>query len=126
MKNQIQQETRLIVDGTLLHHQINDLLRYYNAFNGDIVNHFTNLIQIIQPLNPIVIYLRSGDVGKRLRYANESRGKLVPAKEEIAFWENRKQIDLFVLEKLSLKSHIIDIDNGWDLALETMIKYGTK
>jgi len=73
-----------------------------------------------------VIYLRSGDVGKRLRYANESRGKLVPANEEIVFWENRKQIDLFVLEKLSVKSHIIDIDNDWDLALETMIKYDAK
>jgi len=45
MKNQIQQETKLIVDGTLLHHQINDLLRYYNASNEAIVNHFSSLIQ---------------------------------------------------------------------------------
>lgn len=45
-----------------------------------------------------------------------------PTYEQIAFGEKRKQMDLLVLERLSVKSHLIDIsDNRWDVALENIV-----
>ena len=122
MKNQFQQEPKIIFDGTLLHHQINDLIRNYNAPDDVIVIYLTNLLQIVEPMKPIVFYLSSGDVGQRLLHARESRGQSILTKEQITFWENRKRIDLFVLERLSAKSRVLNVDYGWDLALEMMIK----
>ena len=122
MKNQFQHDPQIIFDGTLLHHQINDLIRIYNAPDEFIVGHLTNLLRIVAPMKPVVFYLSSDDVGQQLRHARKSRGQSIATKEQIAFWENKKRIDLFVLERLSTKSHILNIDYGWDAALETMTK----
>ena len=114
----------VILDGSLLHHQTNDLICNYNASDADILRHLTALLQTVAPLNPIVFYLSSPDVAERLKKARESRGQTAPAKEKIAFWENRKRVDLFALDRLPVESHIIDITNGnWGSAVETMLSH---
>jgi Cdc6-like AAA superfamily ATPase len=113
----------LILDGTLLHHQINDLIRNYNASKETIVEHLTVLLQVIQQLNPIVFYLLSLDVGQRLAHAQESRRKSVPTKEQIVFWENRKHVDLYALDRLPVKSHLLNVDDGWNTILETITEH---
>ena len=105
-----------------MHHQINDLIRNYNASDDDIINHLTALLGTVQSLNPIVFYLSSQKVGERLAKANESRGKTAPTKDNIEFWEKRKDIDLRVLSKLPVVSHIFDISHeDWDSALEKIL-----
>ena len=90
----------VILDGTLLHHQINDLLREYNASDEIIAKHLSNLLNVIRHLNPIIFYLSASDVGQRLAQARKSRKQSVPTDEQITFWTNRKRVDLYVLDKL--------------------------
>jgi hypothetical protein len=99
----------MLVDGTLLHHQINDLIREYAMPNEAIADYLSSLLNIIQHLNPVIFYLSSDDVGKRLAQARESRKQSVPTGEQIAFWENRKRVDLCVLDKLPVELHILNV-----------------
>ena len=112
--NKLEKNIILILDGTLFHHQINDLICEYSASDEIIVNHIFHLLDIIKPLNPIVFYLLCNDVEKCLRQARISRKQTEPTEEKIVFWKNRKRIDLYVLEKLSVEFHIQNIDNGWN------------
>ena len=121
-KTKIEQEQILILDGTFLHHQINDLIRNYSASDETIVAYLTGLLQIIQPMNPSIFYLVSRDVGQRLQIARESRGQPIPTDEKIAFWENRKRVDLLVLERLPIHTHVLQVDDGWDMVLQTMVE----
>ena len=104
----------IVVDGTLLHHQINDLIREYSAPDIVITNYLLDLVTIIRPLNPILFYLSSNDVSERLIQARISRKQSTPTNDYIAFWENRKRIDLLALERLPIKTHIINVANGWN------------
>ena len=122
MENQFKKDFILILDGTLFHHQINDLIREYDAADEVIANHILKLLEMIQQANPIVFYLFSNDVGKSLIQARISRKQSLPAEERIAYWENRKRVDLYVLERLSAESHAQNIDDGWSAMFETVIK----
>jgi len=115
----------MIVDGTLLHHQINDLIREYSASDEVIANYISNLLNTILQLNPIIFYLSSDNVGHRLVHARRSRSQSAPTEERIRFWENRKRVDLYVLEKLPIDSHILDVSNGWGSILRTMVEHIT-
>lgn len=46
----------VILDGSFLHHQINDLIRNHNAVEDEIVRQLTELLRSIRSLNPIVFY----------------------------------------------------------------------
>jgi len=113
----------ILIDGTLLHHQINDLIREYKVSDEVIANYLADLLHIILPLNPIIFYLSSCNVGQRLVQARKSRNQLAPTEERIRYWENRKRVDLYVLEKLPIGSHILDVSNGWNFAHKTIIEY---
>lgn len=122
-RNRLGQNSILILDGTLLHHQVNDLIREYDASNETILKHLSNLLYVIQPFSPVVFYLSSDDVGHSLAKARKNRKQSVPTEEQIAFWHNRKHVDLYVLDKLPVKSHTLRIDNGWNSMAETMAEY---
>ena len=113
----------IIVDGTLLHHQINDLIRAYDAPNEVIADYLADLLRIIQPLHPVIFYLSSHHVGQRLIQARKSRGQSVPTRERITFWEHRKSVDLFVLDRLPVESHRLEVDKGWDLIPGTIVQH---
>jgi len=115
----------MIIDGGLLHHQINDLIREYSASDIVIADYLSNLLTIIQPLNPILFYFSSDNVGKRLIQARISRKQSAPTIDKIKFWENRKRVDLFVLERLPIKTHMINTGNGWDSIPKTITEYIT-
>jgi hypothetical protein len=119
-------DTVLIVEGTLLHRQANDLIRIYAAPDDIILNYITNLYNIVQHYKPAVFYLSPTDVADSLRRKRECLGLSAPTDEQIAFWENRKRVDLYVLSKLPVKRFIIDIYNDWEPAIEQMARYVTE
>lgn len=102
----------VIFDGSLFHHQINDLMRNYEATEDQIAAHLGALLQTVAPLNPVVFYLTTQDVGARLKQARFRRGQTAATAAQIAFWNRRKQTDLKMLERLSVKSHIVDISHA--------------
>lgn len=111
-----------VFDATLVSHMTNDLIRDYNASEDEMVKHLKFLLQTIRPFNPIVFYLSSQNVRERLINARQSRSQTPPTEEQIQFWEKRKQIDLPVLSKLDVESHIIDISYGnWNCVIDEII-----
>ena len=113
----------MIIDGTLLHHKINDLIREYSASDEAIANYLSNLVTIIKPLNPILFYFSSDNVSERLIQARISRKQSTPTIDRIDFWENRKRVDLFVLERLPIKTQIINVDSGCDSIPKTIMEH---
>jgi hypothetical protein len=110
-------EGAFIFDGSLLHHQINDLMRNYNASRAQIAAHVGALAQTVAALDPVVFYLSAGDVVEQLTRARLNRGQTPPTAEQAAFWQRRKEIDLWTLGSLPIESHVIEIDDcGYDAA----------
>lgn len=117
----------IIFDGSFLHHQINDLIRNYNASEDEIIEHLIKLTKIVRELNPTIFYLSSQDAGERLARVWDSRGKTAPTKENIALWQNRKDMDLIILKKLRTESYILDITNdNWDTVIDAILMRVTK
>ena len=112
----------MITDGTLLHHPINDLIREFNATDDEIANFLCKLSSLIHKVNPIIFYLSSSNVRERLFQARKSRNQSETSDAKIAFWENRKRIDLKVLKSLPVESHVLCVDNGWDSICKKIIK----
>ena len=113
-----------VFDASLVSHMTSDMMRNYNASTAEMVNHLETLLQAINFLNPIVFYLSSENVRERLTKARQSRGQTPLKDRGVEFWEKRKQLDLTVLPKISVESHILDISAGnWD---ETIDKIAAK
>ena len=111
-----------VFDASLVSHMTNDLLRNYNASENELIEHLDILLRIINHLNPAVFYLSSENVRERLEKARHTRGQPPLDEEKVKFWEKRKQMDLSVLPKLSVKSKIIDIINdNWDSVVSDII-----
>lgn len=113
----------LIFDGSLLHHPVNDMMRNYNTDTDRIISYIKELLLIVKPLNPQIIYLSADDVGERLRKARISRAEEPYTDNQLQFWEKRKQVDLVVLEQLSVPCTIYDITNeNWDEAFNQIME----
>jgi Cdc6-like AAA superfamily ATPase len=112
----------VIFDASLVSHMTNDLIRDYNASTDEIVIHLEELLKTIDHLNPLVFYLSSQNVSERLTKAKQSRNQTPPTTEQIKFWEKRKETDVPVLSKLSVKSYIMDISNeNWDSVISEIV-----
>lgn len=112
-----------VFDGSLLHHQLNDLLRNYPSETASAAAHLARLLQVLRPLQPAVLYLYSRRVEKRLADANSSRSKPPLTQAQLHFWESRFRLDLAVLETLPAKVLCYDITNGeWAAATQAMCR----
>lgn len=113
----------LLFDGSLLHHPINDMMRNYNASCDQITDHVNNLIDAVNQLHPMVVYLSSDYVAERLRKARVCRNEAPPSAEQIRFWEARKQMDMSVIRQLPILCDRYDISReNWDFILDVMVK----
>lgn len=111
----------IIFDGAFLAHQINDMMRNYKPDDTSVIAHIKTILQIVSPYNPVVFYLESQDIWERIRAANISRGQSIPPKEQTAFWNNRKRLDLLALDELQVKSYRFDITDGnWNESVDRM------
>jgi len=113
----------LIFGGSLLHHPINDMMRNYGASLDQITHHINTLIEAVNRLRPRVIYLSSENVSEQLHKARINRDEAPPTAEQIAFWEERKRMDLAVMQHLSIPCDVFDISQGnWDFAMEDVVE----
>lgn len=117
----------VIFDASLVSHMTNDLVRNYNAAENEMVRHLEVLLETVKQLNPIVFYLSSQDVAKRLIKARQCREQTPPTGEQIKFWEKRKQMDSSVLSRLLIESHIKDISqDNWNSVIDEIVSHVTK
>jgi len=113
-----------VFDASLIGHTASDMLRSYNASIETIAHHVQALAACVQGFHPMALYLSSDDIGVRLAQAGQSQGQEPPTQEQTAFWTRRKAVDLAVLSRIPIKTHIIDITDGcWDSAYDEMMEY---
>lgn len=121
-----QADTRLdylLFDGSLLYHPINDMMQNYNASCDQITDHINSLIDVVNPLDPMVVYLSADPVSERLRKARVCRHEALPPAEQIGFWEARQQMDLSVMHQLPIPCDRYDISReNWDDMLDVVMK----
>lgn len=112
----------MIFDGSLFHHPINDMMRNYEASCNQITCHINTLAEAVNPLRSRVIYLSSNDVAERLKKAHISRKQTAPSTEQVQFWQKRKQMDMIVIQHLSIPYNIYDISQeNWNEQIGTIL-----
>ena len=110
-------------DGSLLHHPINDMMRNYSASCDQIVSHISILLETVRELNPQVFYLSSDNIAERLQKARATRNEALPSADQIKFWEDRKKMDMAVMQELPIRFDTIDISReNWEHATEQILK----
>ena len=123
-KNTNSEYEYLLFDGSLFHHPINDLMRNYNISKEQAISHVKSLIEVVIPLNPLVVYLSSENVAERLKKARECRKQSSPSDEYIQFWKERKQMDLAVMQQISKPYDIHDVSQeNWDSLIDTIVTH---
>jgi len=116
------QHDYLIFDGSLVFHPIADMIRNYNASYDQVIHHVNTLVETVNSFNPWVVYLSSNNVAEQLRKARICRKQSPPTKKQIQFWENHKQMDLAIIQQLSIPYDVFDISSGnWDEQLEAIM-----
>lgn len=112
----------LLFDGSLFHHPINDLMRNYNASCDQVVYHVNTLVESVNLLRPLVVYLSVDNIGEQLHKAHICRKQAPPSAEQIQFWEDRKQMDLAMMQQLSIPCDIYDIScENWDSLIDVIV-----
>lgn len=112
-----------IFDASLVSHMTNDLMRGYHAAPEELAEHLSILLEVIQEKNPIIFYLYTDNVTKRIVEARHSRKQPPLTAKKLQFWEDRMRMDLHVLPKLSASVHYLNISRGdWRQALDVMFQ----
>ena len=125
-----------IFDCAFLQNHITELMLSYEKSKKDIISYFQSLEERIMQLNPFLFYLQQRDVGETIRRITEQRIKEPdgrPWGERVAemistsrygishslngysgmveFFKRRKEMDLLVLQSLSINHILINNDN---------------
>jgi deoxyadenosine/deoxycytidine kinase len=97
-----------IFDGAFIHHQVNDLLRI-NANENEISNHLQKLTEAVKPINPMLLYFYHSNVKDNLIKVNLIRKGKIPTEEKLTYWVKRQEIDLRLLDRITIDKRIIDV-----------------
>lgn len=112
-----------IYDASLVSHMTNDLMRGYHATPEELTAHLSALLEIVGEMHPVIFYLYTDDVSKRVKSARVSRNQPPLTAEKLQFWVDRMAMDLRVLPNLRADIRYIDISRGdWTQALEAMYR----
>lgn len=114
---------RFLLDGSLLHHPINDMMRNYHITGEQAVSHIVTLLNALGNRKRYIFYLKTEDVGAQLKKAHVNRKQHEPTEKKIDFWKKRRENDRIVLEKFNESVEIFDVSNdGWEQARKRMKK----
>ncbi|MCK9862130.1 hypothetical protein [Paenibacillus sp. ATY16] len=102
-------DTVYVLEAVFFQHQIHDLLKHYQASDSQIEQHIQGIAQQIAAMNPILIYLTQPSVRDQQVWISSIRSKPRFASEQnIKFMENRKRIELWLLDTLHFPTHTIE------------------
>lgn len=105
-----------VMEAVLMQHQIHDLSRHYEADDEVIRRHIAGIAERIAALNPVLIYLSQPSVREQQVWISSVRSKPRFASEpNIRFMENRKRIELKLLNELPFPAYRIENANrDWE------------
>ncbi|REE66664.1 hypothetical protein A8990_14932 [Paenibacillus taihuensis] len=113
-----------VLEAVFLQHQIHDLIKHYQADDAQIEQHIHGIASSIAALNPILIYLSQPSVREQQTWISTVRSKShFAAEQSIRFMENRKRIELRLLEMLPFRAYTIENEGrDWDEAFRRMVE----
>jgi hypothetical protein len=112
-----------VLEAVFLQHQIHDLLRHYQVVDRQIVQHILGIAEQIAAMNPVLIYLTQPNVREQQVRISSIRSKPYFATEQnIRFMENRKRIELRMLDTLPFPVHMVEnINLDWEDVFSKMV-----
>ncbi|MBD0384037.1 hypothetical protein [Paenibacillus sedimenti] len=112
-----------VLEAVFFQHQIHDLLRHYQAADRQIEQHIHGIADQIAAMNPVLIYLTQSSVRKQQVWISSIRSKPHFATEQnIRFMENRKRIELRLLDTLPFPTYTIEnVNLDWGEVFSKMV-----
>lgn len=112
-----------MLEAVFFQHQIHDLLSHYQAADRHIEQHIQGIADQIATLNPMVIYLTQPSVREQQVWISSIRSRPKFATEQnIRFMENRKRIELRLLEMLPFPTYTIEnVRLDWEEVFSIMV-----
>ncbi|MDG0791176.1 hypothetical protein OMP38_10055 [Cohnella ginsengisoli] len=116
-------DTVFVLEAVFFQHQIHDLFKHYKASVSQIEQHIHGIADQISLMNPVLIYLTQPSVREQQTWISSIRSKPQFATEQnIAFMENRKRIELGLLDTLPFPTHAIVNENlDWEDVFSKMV-----
>ncbi|MHB8129718.1 MAG: P-loop NTPase family protein [Mobilitalea sp.] len=137
-----------VFECAFLQNHINELLLFHCSSEKEIEDYLLELIHTVKGLNPVMVYLNQPNVYETIRRVSDARfnekgekdwmERVIPYLENspygklhkqkgfegmVAYFEERKRIELAVIKKLPIETHIIDNpDYNWDKVWEEVQK----
>ncbi|GGE02607.1 hypothetical protein [Paenibacillus nasutitermitis] len=112
-----------VLEAVFFQHQIHDLLRHYQADDYQIEQHIKGIAGQLAAMNPVLIYLAQPSVREQQVWISSIRSKHQFATEQnIRFMENRKRIELMLLDLLPFETYLIENENrDWEDVFSKMV-----
>jgi hypothetical protein len=113
-----------VLEAVFFQHQIHDLLGHYQTVDHLIEEHIQGIADQIIALNPMVIYLSHPNVREQQLWISSIRSRPNFATEQnIRFMENRKRIELELLEMLPFPTYTFENENlDWEAVFSNIVK----
>ena len=110
-----------IFDASLVSHMTNDLMRNYRSTTDNMAQHINALIEAVQSLQPLMYYLYTDDLEKRVTEARIARKQQPLSSTQLQFWKDRELYDLKVIPRLSIDCKYIDVStHNLDATIQTI------
>jgi hypothetical protein len=112
-----------VLEAVFFQHQIHDLLGHYQAVDRHIEQHIQGITDQIAAMHPVVIYLTQPSVREQQVWISSIRSKPNFATEQnIRFMENRKRIELRLLDMLPFPTYTIEnVNLDWEEVFSKMV-----
>ncbi|MFC5407655.1 hypothetical protein [Cohnella soli] len=112
-----------VLEAVFFQHQIHDLLGNYQGTDLQIEQHILGIAEQIAVMNPILFYLTQPSVREQQVWISAIRSKPHFATDQnIRFMENRKRIELKLLDTLPFPAYSIENANrDWDDVFSKMV-----
>lgn len=105
-----------VLEAVFFQHQIHDLLGHYQAVDRQIEQHIQGIADQITAMNPVLLYLTQPSVREQQVWISSVRSRPHFATEQnIKFMENRKRIELMLLDMLPFPTYMIEnVNLDWE------------
>ncbi|NOU66510.1 hypothetical protein GC096_20930 [Paenibacillus sp. LMG 31461] len=113
-----------VLEAVFFQHQIHDLLGHYQAVDHLIEEHIQGIVDQIIALNPIVMYLTHPNVREQQVWISSIRSRPNFATEQnIKFMENRKRIELGLLDMIPFPTYTFENENlDWEAVFNRIVE----
>lgn len=113
-----------VLEAVFFQHQIHDMQRRYQASDSQIEQHIYKIAEHTSAMNPVLLYLTQPSVREQQIWISSIRSKPHFATEHnIKFMENRKRIELKLLNNLPFSTYRIENANqDWDNVFRKMVE----